>query len=257
VTGRLLAAFAFLLTSGVHAASQSAADLASRAGFEQHLEAALPADLAFHDETGRAVQLRDYYGAAPMVLVFSYYGCTTLCPTVISNLADKLQHSGLQAGAQYRVLAVSIDPRDSPSLAAAKKTTYLAATPAQAGAWHLLTGDESSIAALAQVVGFHYAWDDATAQYAHPAGIVLVTPRGAIARYFFGFDFTPAELRAALASAQAGHISSPVERLLLLCFHFDPATGKYSLAVMMALRWMALAMLLAAMAWLTAWRMRR
>jgi protein SCO1/2 len=246
-----------LLAGGVAAAAQSAAELSSRAGFEQHLEALLPADAIFRDESGRAVQLRDYYGAVPMVLVFSYYGCTTLCPTAISNLADKLQRSGLQADAQYQVLAVSIDPRDSPSLAAAKKTAYLAASPSQAGAWHLLTGDESGIAALAHAVGFHYAWDSATGQYAHPAGIVLLTPRGVIARYFFGFDFAPAELRAAIAGAQAGHISSPVERLLLLCFHFDPATGKDSVAVMTAMRWMALTMLLAAIAWLTMQRMRR
>jgi protein SCO1/2 len=235
----------------------SPAELAQSAGFDQHLNTQLPSDLQFRDETGHELRLGNYFGTTPTVLVFSYYGCSTLCPTVISNLAARLDGAGLIADKQYQVLAVSIDPRDSPSLATAKKAIYLEhALPAQTAAWHLLTGDESSISALTRAAGFRYAWDEASQQYAHHAGIVLVTPDGVVSHYFFGFDFTPAELRDALADAGTGHITSSVERLLLLCFHFDPATGKYSLAIVWTLRWMALAMGLSFAAWLAVNRLR-
>lgn len=225
----LLCALAFAPAAFAHL---TAAEAARRAGFEQRLSEPIPGTLSFRDEDGRAVRLSDYYGSSPLVLVFAWYGCTTLCPTVIGNLARTLDGSGLPPRS-YRVLVVSIDPRDGPSDALRAKQRYLAR--ADAGAWHLLTGQASAIAALASAAGFHYAYDDETHQYAHPAGFVLLTPQGTIARYFFGFDFTPGALRDGIAAATANEIASPVDRLLLLCFHFA-SSGRYSALILDGLR---------------------
>jgi protein SCO1 len=237
-------------------AHATADDLVQRVGFDQHLNRVVPLGLAFRDDDNRAVQLADYFGSVPVVLAFSYYGCSNLCPTVIGNLADALGRTGLQSGTQYRVVVLSIDPGDSPSLAAHSKAAYLQHGSGEtARAWHLLTGGDESIAALTGAAGFRYVYDAATHQYAHPAGVLLLTPGGRIARYFFGFDFTPAQLRQAVEDASEERIASPAERLLLLCFHFDPA-GKYSATILQALRWIAAAMLAAALVW-TATRRRR
>lgn len=254
----LVAACCWLSAAAGAAATTTADDLAQSAGFDQHLNQTVPLDLVFRDDGNQGVRLADYFGSVPVVLVFSYYGCSTLCPTVISNLVDVLGRSGLTSDRQYRVVIVSIDPGDSPTVAAQKKAAYLKHEGSHdAGrGWHLLTGSAASIAALTQAAGFRYAYDATTHQYAHPAGVLLLTPRGRIARYFFGFDFTPAELRQALNDASAQRIASPVERLLLLCFHFDPSTGKYSTTILETLRWMVVAMLLAVAA-LVAIRRRR
>jgi protein SCO1/2 len=227
-------------------AAPGASDFVPTVGFDQHLDRLVPQGLEFRDENNRQVRLADYSGGMPLLLVLSYYRCSTLCPTVIANLAAKLGDTGLAAGSQYQVAVVSIDPSDSPALAAARKAAYVAsgAVPAEARGWHLLTGSAASAAALADSAGFRYAYDAATQQYAHSAGFVVLTPQGRIARYFFGFDFTPADLRHAVDEASAEHIASPVERLLLLCFHFDPATGRYSADVIWTLRWMGLVMVL-------------
>ncbi|MDD5328612.1 MAG: SCO family protein [Sulfuricella sp.] len=216
-------------------------ELARRAGFEQHLNRAIPAELRFRDEAGRSVRLADYLGAAPAVLVFSYYGCANLCPTVIGNLAGRLGAITLPAAENPQVVVVSIDPADSPALAARMKARFIGRPGA--ARLHLLTGDAASIARLADAAGFRYAYDTATHQYAHPAGIVLLTPQGRIARYLFGFDFTPGQLARALHEAAAQRIASPAERLLLLCFHYDPATGRYSATVLSVLQGLALALL--------------
>jgi protein SCO1 len=229
----LTLAFAFATGAFGHG---TATELSQRAGFEQRLGAHVPSQLSFRDETGRRVQLADYYGAVPIVLVFAWYGCTTLCPTVLGNLGQALYRSGLALGS-YRVVVASIDPRDSPADALRMKRTYVAASGrgADAGAWHLLTEGEAAIAQLTRAAGFRYAYDEDTHQYAHPAGIVVLTPDGTIARYFLGFDFTPAELHAAIDAAADHHIASPVRDLLLLCFHLAPS-GRYSVAVLQALR---------------------
>jgi protein SCO1 len=227
---------------------------AQRAGFEQRLSAQIPPALAFRDEANRDVRLGDYFGAKPIVLVFAWYGCTTLCPTVVGNVADALDRSGLAHGS-YQVLVASFDPRDAPADALRMKRRYLARANVDAGAWHLLTGTGVQIAALTHAAGFRYAYDDDTHQYAHPAGIVLLTPQGTIARYFFGFDFTPAALRDAVGAASLDEIGSPVERLLLVCFHFAPA-GRYSGLVLQALRIASVALLVAGLALFIAIRRR-
>jgi protein SCO1/2 len=206
---------------------------AQRAGFAQRLSARVPPTLAFRDETGRAVELRDYFGASPVILVFAWYGCTTLCPTVIAHLAATLAQSGL-AKDSYRVVVVSIDPRDAPADAARMKRLHLDAVDASAD-WHLLTGKPGAIATLADAAGFRYAYDDETHQYAHPAGAVLLTPEGEIARYYLGVGFTAGELQDGVRRAAASEIASPVDQLLLLCFHFAPA-GSHSASILAALR---------------------
>jgi len=236
-------ALAFATPALAHLTPERAAQ---QAGFEQRLSQPVPGALAFRDESGRAVRLADFFGASPIVVVFAWYGCTTLCPTVIGNLAQALARSGLTSGS-YRVLVTSIDPRDAPADAQRAKQRYLADAHVDAGAWHLLTGNEAAIAAFTRAVGFRYAYDDAAHQYAHPAGIVLLTPQGTIARYLFGFGFTPAALRDGVDGAAASEIAGPVDRLLLLCFHFTPA-GRYSSAVLQALRAGGAGLLLAALA---------
>jgi protein SCO1 len=226
----------------------TAADLPQRAGFEQRLGERVPATLTFRDESGARVRLSDYFGASPIVLVFAWYGCTTLCPTVVGNLVQSLDRSALPRGS-YRVLVASIDPRDAPADARRMKRNWLATASRRddARAWHLLTGDAADIATLTHAAGFRYAYDDDAHQFAHPAGIVLLTPRGTIARYFLGFDFTPAELGDAVRDAGAERVGSPVAQLLLLCFHFAPS-GKYSADVLQALRIASAGLLLGGLA---------
>lgn len=205
--------------------------LTSQVGFTQRMGNALPGALAFRDESGRAVRLGDYYGDAPIVLVFAWFGCRTLCPTVIGNLAQSVAKSDV-APDRYRVVVASIDPRDAPADAARTKRR---AVVRDAGVWHFLTGHEDAVDALASAAGFRYVYDEGTHQYAHPAGFVILTPNGRVSRYFFGFDFAPSQLRDALRNAGSDAIASPVDRLLLLCFHFAP-TGRYSSGVLQALR---------------------
>lgn len=232
-------------------------DIAARVGFDQRLGAAIPPGLTFRDENGVELRLATYFGRSPLLLVFAYFGCSSLCPTVIGTLAGALDHAGIAAGSRYQVIVVSIDPGDSPALSSIKKTAYLSAALRldTGNGWHFLTGSPANIAALADAAGYRYAYDVDAHQYAHPAGLVVLTPRGTIARYFFGFDYMPGELLAALDAAAAKRIDSPAQRLLLLCFHFAPA-GKYSPTVLGALRWTALAACLALAAAFAAARRR-
>ncbi len=248
---RLACVLAFVCCSlvvGGASAYVTPAELSRRVGFDQLLGRSIPPGLSFRDETGRTVKLADYYGAAPIVLVFAWYGCTTLCPTVVANLVDALDRSGLAPDA-YQVVVASIDPRDSATDAARMKRIALADAGGgiSATGWHLLTGSEAAIAALTRAAGFRYAYDDQSHQYAHPAGIVLLTPQGTVARYLFGFDFTPAQLYEVVGAAAASRVASPVDRLLLSCFHFAPS-GKYSEEVLDGLRVGSVAMLLGGVA---------
>jgi len=249
--GSLLLAGLALATSAL--AHVTPEQTAREAAFEQRLAAPIPGSLVFRDESGAEVRLSDYYGAAPIVLVFAWYGCSTLCPTVLGNLAQALERADL-ARADYQVVVASIDPHDAPADALRMKRQHLANV--RGNAWHLLTGGERDIAALARAAGFHYAYDEDTHQYAHPAGIVLLTPRGAIARYVLGFGYTPAALREGLEAAGRDEIASPVERLLLVCFHFVPG-GRYSALVLEMLRIASVALALAAIGVVLAKRRRQ
>jgi len=213
--------------------------------FEQHLDRSLPGELRFRDEQGSTVRIGDYLGQGPLGLVFSYYGCTNLCPAQIRNLAQHLAQAPGEAARQAQVLVVSIDPLDSPALAQQAKHKFLDGllAPERAQRWHFLSGAQDDIARLAESAGFRYGYDEKSHQYAHPDGFALLTPAGRFARYFFGFDFTADELGQAFDQAGAQRIAfAPIQRLLLVCFHFDVADGRYSALILDVLRIAALFM---------------
>jgi len=206
--------------------------------FDQRLGAEVPLDVVFRDETGATVTLRNYLGDKPVLLVPAYYECPMLCTIVLNGVVSALRALPFDVGKEFRVVTFSFNPRETSELAAAKKTTYLEdyRRPGAAAGWHFLTGDEPSIAALTQAIGFRYAWDEASKQYAHASGIVVLTPAGRISHYFFGVEFAPRDLRLALVEASDEHIGSLVDQLLLFCFHYDPATGRYSRLALNAVR---------------------
>jgi len=243
-------------TAGAASADVARPGYAGSADFVQHLGQAVPAALQFHDEHGSAVRLGEYLGSAPVDLIFAYYRCTNLCPMQIRSLAQRMALTkGGAADAQ--VIVVSIDPLDTPALADTAKHKFLddLLPAARADRWHFLSGAPAEIAQLAQALGFSYGYDEATQQFAHPAGFALITADGKIARYFFGFEYTAADLSAAFDDAAAQRIASPIARLLLVCFHYDLATGRYSDLIIAALRAVSLVMLLGAIAF--GWNLRR
>lgn len=211
-------------------------------GFTQRLNAQVPRDLVFRDETGTAVRLGDYVGAKPVILTLAYYQCRTLCPFVLDGLLESLRALSFDIGRQFSVVTVSIDPRDTAVIAAAKKAAYLQryARPGAEEGWHFLTGEPEAIEQLTQAVGFRYTYDAATDQFAHAAGMLLLTPAGNIARYFYGIQYAPRELRLSLVEAAAHTIGSPVDALLLFCYRYDPVTGTYGVAIMQIIRLAAL-----------------
>ncbi len=206
--------------------------------FEQRLGTQVPGDLSFVDETGATVRLGDYFGARPVVLALVYYECPMLCTQVLSGLTGGLKGINFDAGREFDVVIVSIDPGEGPGLAAAKKDAYLDryGRPETAGGWHFLTGTKAEIDRLAGTVGFSYTYDVETDQYAHAAGITVLTPEGRIARYFYGIEFAPRDLRLGIVEAADQKIASPVDSVLLYCFHYDPSTGKYGLVAMNLVR---------------------
>jgi protein SCO1/2 len=207
-------------------------------GFDQNLDRPLPLDTTFHDEEGRTVRLGQYFGSRPVVLAFVYFDCPMLCTQVLSALTSTLGVLSIDAGKDFEIVTVSFDPRETPKDAAAKKRLYLERyqRPTAAQGWHFLTGDQFSIDRLTRAAGFRYVWDAQTKQFAHPTGIIVVTADGRPARYLFGVDYGPRDLRLALTEASEGKIGSAVDSLLLYCYHYDPMTGRYGLVVMRALR---------------------
>jgi protein SCO1 len=207
-------------------------------GIDQKIGQKLPLDLVFKDENGRAVRLGEFFGARPVVMALAYYECPMLCTQVLNGMTGALKTLSFTAGKDFDVLVISIDPKDGFRLAADKKATYVAqyGRPESAAGWHFLTGSEASIKPLANAIGFRYAYDADLKQYAHPAAIYVATPRGVVARYFMGIDFAPRDLRLALVEASNNVLGSVVDTVLLLCYHYDPATGKYGAATMLAVR---------------------
>ena len=209
-----------------------------KVAFEQRLNEQLPLDLPFKDEMGRDVKLGDYFGKKPVVLTFVYYECPMLCTQVLNGLASALGVIDESIGREFDVVTVSFDPRETPVLAAGKKQAYLDRYQ-RAGAergWHFLTGQQSSIDALTKAAGFSYAWDEATQQFAHASGIVVATPAGKLSRYFFGIDYSPRDVKFALIESSSEKIGSLAERLVLYCYHYDPATGNYGFMAMRTVR---------------------
>jgi len=215
-------------------------------GIVQRLNEQVPLDLAFHDESDRTVRLRDYFGKKPAILAMVYYECPMLCTEVLNGLLASLKNMPLDVGKQFNVVTVSFNPREKPGLAANKKRVYvgLYGRPKASEGWHFLTGDEAEIRQLARAVGFHYAYDRESDQFAHAAAIMVLTPQGRISRYFFGIDYPSRDLRLSLVEASGEKIGSPVDEILLYCYHYDPTTGKYGLVVANAMRMAGLATIL-------------
>jgi protein SCO1 len=206
--------------------------------FDQKLNQQVPLDLAFRDETGKKVLLGDYIKGKPVVLTFVYYKCRDLCPLLLDGVVRSLRALSFDVGNQFNVLTVSFDSHDNSQLAAAKKKDFIGryARPGAAGGWHFLTGGEPSIQKLTRAVGFRYSYDPQTGEFGHAAGIVLLTPDGKTSRYYYGIDFSPRDLRLGLIEAAANKIGSPIDQLLLFCYHYDPVTGKYGLLITNVIR---------------------
>ncbi len=202
-------------------------------GIEQHLDAQVPADLAFVDDEGHAVKLGDYFGKKPLILNLAYYNCTMLCGEALSGLAGSMKMVKFNAGDQFDVITVSFNPKETPTLAAEKKKDYVKryGRPSATAGWHFLTGPAESINALTKAVGFQYQYDPKIDQYAHATALMVLTPQGRISRYFYGVDYPPKDLRMGLVEASQGKIGNAVDTVLLYCYHYDPATGKYGAIV--------------------------
>jgi protein SCO1/2 len=229
-------------------------------GFDQRLGEVVPPEIVLRDEAGRSLRLGDLYGKKPLVLALVYYECPMLCTLTLNGLSGALATIPFDVGREFDVVTVSFNPRETPELAVQKKKTYLARyrRPGAEAGWHFLTGDEAAISRLTSAVGFRYTWDAATSQYAHPAGIVVLTPAGRVARYLYGIEYAPKDLRLALVEAGQGRIGSPVDQFLLYCYQYDPTTGRYGAAIMRIVRGAALLTLLALGTFLTLmWRRER
>lgn len=209
-----------------------------KVALEQRLGAQVPLDAEFVDESGAAVTLGSFVDRRPVVLVPAYYRCPMLCTLVINALVETVAEVELQPGKDFQVVVFSIDPREQPSLAAEKKLNYLrrfGRNDTQAG-WHFLTATKETIDRVTGAVGYGYVYDQETDQYAHPAAVAVLTPEGRVSRYLLGFDYGPRDLRLALVESSQGRVGTLVDKALLRCYAYDPATGKYGFAVMTALR---------------------
>jgi protein SCO1/2 len=207
-------------------------------GIDQHLDQPLPLDTPLEDEDGRAVRLGDYFGKRPVVFALVYYNCPMLCTQVLNGLVSALGVVSLDAGRDFDVVAVSFDPRDTPKDAAAKKEAYVTRYRRNGASrgWHFLTGEPEAIARLTKAAGFRYRFDDGIGQFAHASAIMVATPAGRLSHYFYGIEYAPRDLRLALVEASAGKIGTPVDQILLYCFHYDPTTGKYGAVIMRIIR---------------------
>lgn len=198
--------------------------------YEQRLDNQVPLNLAFRDESGKAVRLGDYFQKKPVVLILAYYRCPMLCSQVLAGATHAFTQLPFRIGQQFEVLTVSFDPRETPTMASSSKETYVRSYghPEAAAGWHFLTGQQPEIAALTEAVGFHYAWDAQTKQYAHATGIVVLTPSGKVAQYFYGIDYPAQDLRLALVQSSQEKIGSLADEVLLYCCKYDPNTGRYT-----------------------------
>lgn len=208
-------------------------ELLKDVGIDQKLNDSIPLGLTFKDETGSSVELRQYFGQKPVVLSLVYYSCPMLCTQVLNGLMRSLRDIPMDIGKQFNVVTVSIDPTERPVLAAAKQALYTGfyGRPGAAEGWHFLTGDAQNIKQLASAVGFRYAYDAESKQFAHASGIILLTPEGRISRYFYGITYHERDLRLGLVDASAGKIGTLTDQVLLFCYHYDPVTGRYGLLI--------------------------
>ncbi|HMJ61689.1 MAG TPA: SCO family protein [Bryobacteraceae bacterium] len=227
-----------LATASLLSAQYARPRLTKDVTIEQKLNSAIPLNLAFHNEANQLVPLSTYFGDKPVVLSFVYFTCTSLCPMSLRETVLGLRRISLEAGRDYNVVVVSFDPNDKAEAAAKAKDEYRKQFD-KAGydqGFHFLTGDETAIAKLTSAAGWRYRWDQATKQFIHAGGIMVVTPDGKMSRYFYGIDYAAADLRMALVDASKHKIGSPVDYVLLFCFHYDALQGKYTLAIVNLLK---------------------
>jgi protein SCO1/2 len=233
----------------------------SEVGFDQRLGAQVPLDAVFRDEAGREVRLGECIAGKPTILVLAWLRCPMLCTHVLNSLVTAMRGLEFTAGREFNVVTVSFDAREQPDLAAAKKASYVEeyGRPGAEDGWHFLTGEQVPIGRLTGAVGFRCRWDPATQQFAHASGIMILTPEGRIARYFFGLDYKPRDLRLGLVEASDNRIGSKVDQVMLWCYKYDPNTGKYTAAVMNVVRLggALTALLLGAYLGRTWWRERK
>jgi protein SCO1 len=240
---RYAAVFASLVCAT--ASGQTLRPLFNGIGIQQKLNAPVPLDLAFHDESAAAVPLRTYFGQKPVLLAPVYFRCPMLCSQVLSGVVSGLRPLSIKPGRDFEVVAVSFDPADTPAAAAEKRVHYSRSYSSTAGVagWHFLTGDQKSIQPLMQSIGFKYRYDAAHQQFIHASAVMVLTPDGHVARYLYGVDYEPKDLKLSLIEASHERIGSPVDEVLLFCYHYDPKTGKYGAAVINILRAAAILMI--------------
>jgi protein SCO1/2 len=210
----------------------------NKVSIEQNLNAQIPPDLVFRDETGKSVRIGDFFGRKPIVLSLVYFDCPALCTEVLNGELRTMKAISLDLGKDFEAVTVSFEPKDTPLLAKAKRDVYVGqyGRPGATDHWHFLTGDQPSIDALTNVAGFHYAYDSSIRQYAHAAAILVLTPDGRIDRYFYGVQYPARDVRLGLVEASEGKIGTLTDHALLYCYQYDPMTGKYGVVVMNVLR---------------------
>jgi protein SCO1/2 len=250
MSARLVMALAAIAAAAVHA--QPGPHPEAGVGFEQRPGAALPMQAPFVDARGSATTLARALDGRPAVLVLGYARCPELCGTVVPGVAEALDRAGLSPATDYRAIFASLDARETPASLA---EMALRVPARDRDGWRFLGGNEASVREVARAAGFDYRYEPERDAFAHPAGLVVLTPQGTVARYLFGVRFDPSDLRLALVQARAGRTGGLADRLLLLCYHYDPVTGRYSAAILDALRLLAVACAMAAAA--LAWRWRR
>lgn len=215
-------------------------------GIQQNLNQQIPPDLIFTDDLGRKVRLGDYFAQKPLILNFVYYGCPMLCGEALSGLESTLRVLKFDLGKEFEVITISFDPKDTPEMGAKKKDQFLRRynRPGAERGWHFLVGQPAAIDAVTKAAGFQYQYDEKTGQFAHSTAILVLTPQGKIAQYYYGIEYPPKDLRLALVEASENRIGNVMDELLLYCYHYDPEKGKYSATVMRVLRLMGVATML-------------
>jgi protein SCO1 len=261
IAGLLLAAFtaqAQTIPSNVGAASSSMPPALVNVGFEPPLNGQMPLDVTFRDETGRSVQLREYFGKKPVVLAFVYYGCPMLCSQVEQGVVGSLRMLSFNPGRDYEVVFISFDSRESPDMAASKKETSLShfRRPETAAGWHFLTGSEESIEAVTHAANFRYTFNAKTNLFAHASGVMILTPDGRISRYFYGVEYPGRDMRLGLVDASAGKIGTPIDHALLFCYQYDPTAATYSASILKIIRFAGVLTILGIMGGILIFRRR-
>jgi protein SCO1/2 len=243
--GTLLAWLVVITPANAHLQTAKKS-LLDKVGFDQNLNAQLPLNTSFIDASGNRVKLQEYFVKSPVILLFGYYTCKNLCSTVFESLIRTMNDVSLRSGSDYQVVNISINPKETPADARKRehefRTRFVGANSEKG--WHLLTGRKNNIRRIADAAGFRYTYDPKQKEYLHASGIMIVTPDGKISKYFYGIGYQPRDVRLGLVDASQNQIGTPVDQLLLRCFHYDPTTGKYSLVIVEVMRLLGIATML-------------